>query len=439
MEILGSLAISPVWSGHPVGFDLLTHKGLQFIAFYDADRKMTVGQRQLGDESFELVRPEGIWREERDRLSTDIAWDSHNGITMAVDRDDQIHLCGNMHVDPLIYFRTVSPLDVTSFQRVDRMIGKNEERCTYPVFMKGQGDELVFRFRDGKSGDGVDFYNRYEEASQTWKRLVDTPILDGMGLMNAYANIPRLGPDGRYHMNWMWRDTPDCATNHDISYARSRNLIDWESGDGTRLDLPITVQDKASIADPVPAGGGAINMCQSLGFVSRHRPCISYHKHDEEGKTQAYVVRMEEGWKVYRLSSWDYRWDFGGGGSIAAEIRLGGLTQLSHGFAAVDWWHIKEGTGKWKLDEERMQVVGTYEKPKDDLKWQWFDEKAKGEGDLLSAESDYPGMVVRTMPSRGETVRGRRFVLRWETLAANRDKPREEIPPPSELRLYSFG
>ena len=438
MEILSSLAISSVWSGHPVGFDLLTHKGHQFIAFYDADRKMTVGQRKLGDEAFELVRLAGIWLEERGRLSTDLAWDSHNSITMTVDRNEQIHLCGNMHVDPLIYFRTVRPLDVTSFQRLDRMVGENEDRCTYPVFMKGPGGELIFRFRDGKSGNGVDFFNRYEEASQSWARLVDTPLLDGMGLMNAYANMPCLGPDGRYHMNWMWRDTPDCATNHDISYARSPNLVDWEGGDGTRLELPITVRDKASIADPVPAGGGAINMCQSLGFDSQQRPCISYHKHDEEGKTQAYVARMEERWKVYKLSSWDYRWEFGGGGSIAAEIRLGGVTPLSDGFAAVDWWHIKDGTGTWRLDEETMEVVGAYEKPSGDLQWEWLNE-TREEDDFMSPKSDYPGMAVRTLPSQGESVPGRRFVLRWETLAANRDYPREEIPPPSELRLYTFG
>ena len=39
IKILGSLFISKVWAGHPVGFDLLTYGDVQFVAFYDADRK----------------------------------------------------------------------------------------------------------------------------------------------------------------------------------------------------------------------------------------------------------------------------------------------------------------------------------------------------------------------------------------------------------------
>ncbi|MEE2629143.1 MAG: BNR-4 repeat-containing protein, partial [Candidatus Latescibacterota bacterium] len=178
-------------------------------------------------------------------------------------------------------------------------------RCTYPVFMHGpQGlseegaapgdaDPLVFYFRDGQSGNGVNYYNRYDELTRSWSRLVDTPILDGMDAMNAYARKPEPGPDGYYHMVWMWRDTPDCATNHDISYARSRDLVQWEAGDGSALELPITIKNRAAIVDPSPPGGGLINMCQSLGFDSQHRPIVSYHRHDENGHTQAFAARVE--------------------------------------------------------------------------------------------------------------------------------------------------
>lgn len=33
---------------------------------------------------------------------------------------------------------------------------------------------------------------------------------------------------------------------------------------------------------------------------------------------------------------------------------------------------------------------------------------------------------------------GRRWVLRWETLPRNRDRPRDIAPPPTELRLHEF-
>lgn len=444
MEILSSILISTVWSGHPVRFDLLTHNEHQFVAFYDADRKMTVGQRTSNDEPFQLVRLEGKWLEARKRLSTDIAWDSHNSVTMAIDREGYIHLSGNMHVDPLIYFRTAKPRDVTSFKRVDHMVGKNEDRCTYPVFMRGPENELVFRFRDGSSGNGVDYYNQYDESTGAWHRLVDVPILDGMDAMNAYARMPELGPDRLYHMVWMWRDTPDCATNHDISYARSRDLVSWEAGDGSALTLPITVESKPAIVDAVPPGGGLINMCQSLGFDSSNRPIISYHKHDEQGNTQAYASRLEECvWKVYLLSDWDYRWDFGGGGSIGAEIRLSGARTREDGYLSMTWWHLKKGSGVWEIDEATLQVVGAYPETKSDLP-----------EELMTPTLDYPGMTVRTASGRRDTQDdtddfydektsghsgGETLLLRWETLSANRDKPREEIPPPSELRLYVLG
>ncbi|MCZ6632414.1 MAG: BNR repeat-containing protein [bacterium] len=427
MEVLGFHVLSMVWAGHPVGFDLLTHGDQQFVAFYDADRHMTVGSRKLGEEIWTLVRLEGRWLEARNRLSTTVEWDSHNSITMVIDDAEQIHLCGNMHVDPLIYFRTSRPLDVTSFERVDHMVGKNEDRCTYPVFMRGPGGELVFRFRDGRSGNGVDYYNIYDVDTQMWRRLIDVPLLDGMDLMNAYARMPELGPDGWYHMVWMWRDTGDCATNHDLSYARSRDLVQWETGAGDFLELPITVESGAVI-DPSPPGGGLINMVQSLGFDTQNRPVIGYQKYDENGITQAYNARLKDGvWKFYQTSDWDWRWDFGGGGSIAADVQVGHLKVEPDGGLSQSYFHLKKGSGIWKLDEVTLKPVGTYPPP------------ASLPSELLEVRSDFPNMEVRTRMVRGANPdTGVRYLLRWETLPRNRDRAWENVPPPGELRLYTL-
>ena len=37
--------VAPVWAGHPIGFCLLTQAPHQFVAYYDAERHMTVAQR----------------------------------------------------------------------------------------------------------------------------------------------------------------------------------------------------------------------------------------------------------------------------------------------------------------------------------------------------------------------------------------------------------
>ncbi len=426
LSVYSSLFVATVWSGHPVRFDLLTHRDVQFIAFYDAERKMTVGMRKIDEETWTFAHPKGIWLENRDRLSSEIGWDSHNSLTMAIDDDGHIHLCGNMHVDPLIYFRTTRPLDVTSFERIDFMVGENEDRCTYPVFMRGPNNELIFRYRDGRSGNGVDFYNMYDIQTRTWHRMHSTPLLDGLDRMNAYARMPEKGPDGNYHMVWIWRDTPDCATNHSISYACSPDLLSWETGGGDTLTLPITIESGATV-DPVPPGGGLINMTQSLGFDDQKRAVISYHKHDENGYTQAYCARLENGkWVFYKVSDWTYRWEFGGGGSIGAEIRLGGVKPEADGGLSMSYWHIKEGQGIWKLHPQTLQVIGTYPPPDNEIP-----------DELEQVTSDYLGMTVNLSGARGEGIRpDEQYVLRWETLDRNRDRPREKIPPPSELRLY---
>ena len=131
---------------------------------------------------------------------------------------------------------------------------------------------------------------------------------------------------------------------------------------------------------------------------------------------------------MYKISEWTYRWEFSGGGSIGAEIRLGGVRKESDGGLSQSYWHVKEGKGIWKLDPERLAIIGTYPPPDEDLP-----------PELEKGTSDYPGMGVRTQWARG---RGSdpdvRYLLRWETLGPNRDRPREEAPPPSELRLYEM-
>ncbi len=113
---------------------------------------------------------------------------------MAVDSKGYVHLAGNMHCAPLIYFRTGRPYDGTSFKRIDAMTGEKENRCTYPVFIRGADDEFIFRYRDGGSGNGIEIYNVYDSETQTWRRLLDKPLTDGRGRMNAYPRGPVKGP-----------------------------------------------------------------------------------------------------------------------------------------------------------------------------------------------------------------------------------------------------
>ena len=409
--------IARVWAGHPVGFALLTHGERQFVAYYDADRRMTVAVRTLGEKKWQsAVLPERV------------AWDSHNYVTLCVDDDEYIHLAGNMHVVLLVYFRTTRPLDIQTFERVSQMLSEREKRCTYPQFLRGPKNELIFTYRDGRSGSGDQIYNVYDHNTRSWRRLLDQPLTSGQGKMNAYLCGPRRGPDGYLHLCWVWRDTSGCEFNHDLSYARSKDFIRWETSTGKPLALPITI-DTAEIVDPVPVRGGLINGNAKLGFDSKHRPVISYHKYDGDGNTQIYNARLEDGtWRIYQVTDWDYRWAFSGGGAIVFEVRVGSVGPHGEGKLAQSWSHKQYGSGIWLLDEETMQIVGELEK------------KPSFPKDISGVESHFEGMQVRWRGDSGSSGEaGVRYVLRWETLPANRDRPREgPLPEPSMLRVYEL-
>ena len=258
-RVVEAVDVAPVWAGHPVGFELLTHGNMQYVGFYDADRQWTIGQRSLESREWTVHV-----------LPYPVGWDSHNDIVMTMDDDGYLHVTGNMHNHPLRYFRTETPGDITTLRQIESMVGRDETRVTYPKFLRGPAKELIFTYREGSSGNGIQIYNVYDHTTQTWSRLLDSPLVDGQGKMNAYFHGPVRGPDEFFHLVWVWRDTPDCATNHTLSYARSRDLRTWENSRGETLTLPMTIRT-AEVIDPVPPGGGMLNGNTIIGFDREKR------------------------------------------------------------------------------------------------------------------------------------------------------------------------
>jgi hypothetical protein len=414
--IVKMLDVADVWSGHPVGFALLTTATKQYAAYYDANRDMTVAQRALTSDTWTFTR-----------LPTTVGWDSHNYIAMAIDSAGYIHVSGNMHAVPLIYFRSMQPNDTTTFSSAP-MVGSNESSCTYPLFFHDTSGNLVFNYRDGMSGNGNHIFNIYDTATKTWRRLLNAPFTDGEGQRSAYPVGPVLGPDGWWHMVWVWRDTPDASTNHDLSYARSQDLVHWQTAAGKALTLPITLAT-GDIVDPVPSGGGMINNNTKVGFDAQNRAIVAYHKYDAAGNTQLYNARFEGGrWVTHQTSTWSYRWAFSGQGTLVFEIEVEPVT-VDGGVLKQRYYHARYGGwGAFALDATTLAATAT------------LGRSLPYPVSLETVESTTAGMGVRWQDDSGAgpdaTVL---YMLRWETLDSNRDMARSPpYPPPSRLRLYGF-
>ncbi len=409
--------IETVPSSFPVGFSLLTHEQRQYVAYYDAEHQMTVGVRTLGRRQWQLVK-----------LDSKIGWDSHNGITMAIDGNGDLHVSGNMHCVPLIYFRTSTPGDITTLKRLP-MTGKDERHCTYPHFLRDGKGRLVFHYRDGRSGNGRELYNVYDLKSRTWSRLLDTPLFEGEGKRNAYPGGPVVGPDKRFHVFWVWRDTPDCATNNNLSYARSPDLIHWEMAAGQSVQLPMTLGTKGLIVDPIPSGGGIINGGARLVFDSQRRPMIVYHKSDAAGNMQLYVARFTEGkWLRRVITAWDKPVKFSGGGAMPfIGIGISAPQRVAEGVWAVGYRHRDYGNGTVAFSEATLNpVTSKFTLPPRELP-----------AELERPEIKFDGIGVRRADDLGESGDPNvRYVLPWDVLPPNHDRERSgPLPPDAMLRV----
>jgi hypothetical protein len=373
--------IGRTWAGMHVTQRVLTDGDDQYIAYYNVNRDMVVAHRSLSD-------PAAVWTKKV--LPTRIGWDSHNYISIGLDRDGQLHVSGNMHNAPLIYFRTDVAGDVTSLKRVTNMVSAGTENSvTYPEFVNRNDGSLVFSYRNGGSGDGVSYFNVYDENTKTWRRLLDAPLFDGSGTAsnpggtwNAYFEGPTRGPDGLFHLLWVWRDTGDAATNSMLSYARSENLVDWFDSAGNDAD---------------------------------GKPLITYHKYDETGASQVYAARADGTgeWDVQQISDWDGRWQFGGGGSLNFDVQMKGTQVLDNGDIRVDFL-CSNDSQSIVIDDDLLPVAQV---PTPSLP-----------GHITGVRGTYPGLEVNlTQDLAGSQATGT-YYLRWESLPGNGDQPRTSWP-----------
>lgn len=384
-----------------------------YVAYYGTDRYLRVAVQAAGRQ--------GEW--ERVVLDTRVDWDSHNFPAVAVDRAGALHVAANMHNAPLVYFRTESAGDLHSLTSIPTMVDPQiEQRVTYPRLVRARDGELAFFFRDGGSGDGNYEGLVYDEEGSAWHRLSPVSLIDGERQRSAYldTNGAILGPDGRHHLVWAWRESPEAQSTTTVAYACSQDLREWTALDGTRLELPMRF-DTAEIVDPVPVGAGLINNNVRLGFDRDANPVIAYHRRDDAGYMQIWAARGRRGtWKRYQLTDWQVNWDFGGRGSLDFKLQLGKPRPTVDGLSLM----VRIGS---RVVELQLTDDLTLKGINDDIRWSEVMAEPAGDGTFWFAAS-----------AEGVALGHTEEYVSWRSVPARRDRPLDAPePPPSPVLVVS--
>jgi len=207
---------------------LVTYNDVQYISYYDKDMYVILGKREYGS---------NIWQLRKTQYRGN-ALDAHNAISIITDGDGYLHMAWNNHNNTLNYCQSIASgsLELTNTMS---MTGKLEQSVTYPEFHKMLNGDLLFFYRNGESGRGNMVINYYDNSKKKWTQI-QSDLIDGEGFRSAYWQA-FVDQNNFIHISWVWRESGDVSTNHDICYAVSKDGgHSWEKSTGEKYNLPIT-------------------------------------------------------------------------------------------------------------------------------------------------------------------------------------------------------
>lgn len=351
---------------------LLTHGDTQYAAFYAADSTLMLAKRPRGATT---------WTTQRTAYTGRTA-DAHNHVALGVDGDGVLHLAWDHHNNALNYARGIAPGSLELGPR-EPMTGQLESRVTYPAFLSLPDGDLLFFHRDGGSGRGNLVLSRYRVRDRAWSR-VHANLINGEGVRSAYPACT-VDSQGRLHLAWVWRATPDVATNQDLAYARSPDGgATWTSVDGAPLAVPFT----ATTADYALRIGPNRSLMNppSLAVDQAGRPLLANYWTPEGSDIPQYHLVHHDGtaWRITQVTQRTTPFTLAGGGTKNPPISRSVLvTRSSPGdTAAMLLYRDDERGGRivaasspdllnpvWTFTELTAGSVGAWEPSRDPVAW----------------------------------------------------------------------
>lgn len=285
-DSLGTTEIGTGWSKNSINATIFRTNSItsdhrfQFVSFYDSTGHVVLAKRDFYGNGWQIRTTDFKGNVE----------DAHNVICLGLDGRGYLHMAWNHHNNRLNYARSTTPYS-TELEVIE-MVGENELKVTYPEFYRFNNGDLLFTYRDGSSGDGNLILNYYNAKDQIWSRINDV-IIDGQYERNAYWQIAIDASDA-IHLSWVWRETGDVATNHDLCYAVSKDYGEtWERSNGQSYALPIDINN-AEVIVPIPENSELINQTSMTTDLDGKPYIATFWRAADTDKVQIYMVYPDE-------------------------------------------------------------------------------------------------------------------------------------------------
>lgn len=282
---------------------VVSHQGNQYLAYYDSTGSVMLAKRKLASQEWELKKT---------RYQGGVT-DAHRAISIMVDGEGYLHLSWDHHNNELHYCKSKAPGSLELSDEMG-MIGSEEQKVTYPEFYKMPDGDLLFFYRNGASGEGDLVLNRYSLVSKKWSRIHDV-LIDGEGERNAYWQV-FVDVRGTVHLSWVWRETGDVASNHDMCYAKSPDGGEnWYKSTGEKYVMPIS-EANAEYAARIPQKSELINST-SMYADSDGNPYIATYFRLENSKVPQYFMihKRNQRWETVQISKRLTPFTLSGGGT----------------------------------------------------------------------------------------------------------------------------
>lgn len=384
----------------------MSHGDIQYTSFYDPDGNMMLAKRDHGSTNWEVRRTQykGNVR------------DAHNSISIGVDGDGVLHVAWDHHDHPLRYARGVAPGSLELTEKMP-MTGRNESKVSYPQFYRLPDGDLMFLYREGGSGRGDAMLNRYRVESGKWE-AVQHPLVSGEGRRNPYLNTMAVDSQGGLHISWVWRESPDVASNHDLCFAYSRDGgATWVNSANESYELPIVV-DSAEVAWEIPQGSELINQT-SMATGPDNRPVIATYWRDRDSRVPQYRVVWFDGgeWKMSQVGERSEPFSLSGGGTKRIPISRPQVAVGDDGAVHVVFRDDERGgvvsaavssdplRRSWELLDLGDSTVGAWEPSFDAVRWAadgqmdlFVQRVGQGDGEGIEDLPPQPAMILEWKP-----------------------------------------